>query len=98
MAAGKGRRRSLRLVLKSCDLALALPKFDVMTVNQVLGVLFRGVVIGTKQLDRSDEAPVDANDIGSVFRHGRLLIRKVPDKEQESASGSVHFGPLFTIC
>jgi hypothetical protein len=77
-------------VLKSADPTLGLPKFDVMTVNQVFGVLFRGAVVGTRQADRSNEAPVD-DDVGSVFRH-RALNFAGPDKEQNSARGSVHFG------
>jgi hypothetical protein len=62
----------LRPVLKSRDPALALPKFDVVSVNQVFGVLSGDVIIGTEQLDRSDEAPRGADDIGSVVRHRAL--------------------------
>ena len=54
--------------------AVALPKFYVVTVNELLGVFLRGGVIGTKKLDRSDEVAVYANDIGSILRH--LVARR----------------------
>jgi hypothetical protein len=61
-----------RPVLKSRDPALALPKFDVVAVNQVFGVLSGGFIIGTEQLDRPDEAPLGGDDMGSAVRHRAL--------------------------
>jgi hypothetical protein len=81
-------------VLKSRDPTLGLPKFDVMTVNQVFGVLFRGAVVGTKQADRSDEAPVD-DDVGSVFRHRAL---KFAGSRQGTEFGARVCALWFFVC
>ena len=53
---------------------VALPKFYVMTVNEVVSVFLRGVIIGTKKFDRSNEVAIYTNDIGSILRH--LVARR----------------------
>jgi hypothetical protein len=57
----------LGLLANFCDLASVSPKLYVVT--EALGVFLCCVVIGTYQLDRSDDAPVGVNDFGSVLCH-----------------------------
>jgi hypothetical protein len=56
-------------VLEFGDLAGASPKLYVVTVTQALGVFFRDLVIGARQIDRPDDPPVNVNDIGSIIGH-----------------------------
>jgi hypothetical protein len=55
---------------------LALPKFYIVTVNEVLGVLFGRVIVGTKKLYRSDETAVLTNDVCSILGHGVSYHKK----------------------
>jgi hypothetical protein len=57
----------LRLVIELRYFAAVLPELYVVTINQVLGVFLRGVIIGTEQFDCSDNASVHTNDIGSIL-------------------------------
>jgi hypothetical protein len=57
----------LGLLANFCDLASVSPKLYVVT--EALGVFLCDVVIGTYQFDRSDDAPVGVNDIGSILCH-----------------------------
>jgi hypothetical protein len=52
---------------------LTPPKLDIMTIDEVLGVFFRGVVIGADKFDRSRELAVLANDVRSILSHCRTL-------------------------
>ena len=67
------RPRLFRLALEGCESPLALPKFHVVTINEVLGVFLGSFVIWTKQFDGSDEATISADDICSVVRHVTAL-------------------------
>jgi hypothetical protein len=46
-----------------------LPKLYVVTINEVSGELFGGVVVGAAKLDRSNEMTVRTNDICPVLYH-----------------------------
>lgn len=59
----------LRSRLERADFAVPLPKLDVVTVNEVLGVFFRGVIIGAKKFDSPRELAIHTNDIRAVFGH-----------------------------
>jgi hypothetical protein len=50
-------------VIELCYVAAALPKLYVVTINELLSVLFGRVIVRTKKLDRSDETTVYANDV-----------------------------------
>jgi hypothetical protein len=61
----------LRSVLKCRDFAVALPKLYVVTVYKLLGIFFRGLVVGAKNLDRPEEVAVHADDVCPIFGHLR---------------------------
>jgi hypothetical protein len=44
-------RASLRLALKGRDLTVAMPKFYVLTIDELPGVFFRGLVVGAYKPD-----------------------------------------------
>jgi len=71
--------------------ALALPKLDVVTVNELFGVFLRGVVVGTKNLYHSDEVAVRANDVSSILCHRIWYHPEVPVLEHKNPIASVHF-------
>jgi hypothetical protein len=58
-----------RGVLECVDFAGPLPKLHVVTVNEVLGVFVRGVIIGAKKFDSPHELAVHTNDIRPAFGH-----------------------------
>jgi hypothetical protein len=58
-----------RLVIELSYGPFALPKFYVVTVNEVLGVLFGRGIVGTKKLYRSDKTAVRPNDVCSILGH-----------------------------
>jgi hypothetical protein len=51
------------------DMAITLPKFDVVPANELPGVFFRGVVVRADQFDCPNKATVRTDDIGSIFCH-----------------------------
>lgn len=51
-----------------CDLATISPKLY-GGVAEAIGVFYRDVVIGTYQIDCSDDGPVGFNNIGSIICH-----------------------------
>src|ERR1700730_2218118 len=61
----------------------------VVTATQALGVFFRDLVIGARQIDRPDDAPVNVNDIGSIIGHSisqllhqtAALLMRMPEIE-----------------
>ena len=54
---------------ESIDPSLALPKLDVITINELLGVFFRDLVIRTQQRDGPYELAIHADDVGSILWH-----------------------------
>jgi hypothetical protein len=72
-------------VLEFGDLAGASPKLYVVTVTQALGVFFRDLVIGARQIDRPDDAPVNVNDIDSITGHSlhqpAAILLRMPEIE-----------------
>jgi hypothetical protein len=67
------------------NFAVALPKLDVVTVNELPGVLLRQVVIRTGKLDGTKEPTVYSDNERAIFSHLPALA---------SARG-VHFCSLF---
>jgi hypothetical protein len=55
----------LRLPVKASDLTVALPKLYVMTIDELLGVFCRGLIVRAHKLDCSEEMPVTADNINS---------------------------------
>jgi hypothetical protein len=49
-------------MLERLDFTLALPEFYVVTVNKILGVFLRGIVIGADKLDGADKTPILFDD------------------------------------
>jgi hypothetical protein len=60
-------------MLELLDFTACLPKLHVVTVDQVLGVLFRGVIVGADKLNRPDEVPIGADDVRAMLGHLRRL-------------------------
>jgi hypothetical protein len=58
-----------RLMLEFGDVALALPKLDMVTIHELLGVFFGGVVVGADKLDRPHELAVNTDNASSVLGH-----------------------------
>jgi hypothetical protein len=54
------------------DHATAIPKLYIVTINEAPGMFFRDLVGGAYQIDRSDDASVHINNIGSIICHLRL--------------------------
>jgi hypothetical protein len=54
------------------DQATAIPKLDVVTVDEAPGVFFRDLVTRTCQINRPDDATVHVNNIGSIICQLRL--------------------------
>jgi hypothetical protein len=73
-------------VLELRDQATAIPKLDVVTVNEAPGVFFRDPVAKTYQIDRANDAPVQINNIGSIIGQLRLDFpgADAPDGSGES--------------
>jgi hypothetical protein len=69
---------AIQRALKLRDVAVSLPKLYVVTVNELFGVFFGGVVIGTKKLYRSEEVAIAVNDIRSILRHCVQSAGSVP--------------------
>ncbi len=44
-------------MLERLDFAVKLPKFHVVTVNELSGALFRSGVVGAVQIDHSEKCP-----------------------------------------
>jgi len=76
-------------------LAIKLPEFDVMTIDETLCVFFCCYVVGANKLDRPEEMTVLANDICPVLCHLRvphliwgsqksLFVCSVPDSKRRS--------------
>src|SRR3954470_2107549 len=85
----------LRFVTQLGYLAIKLPEFDVMTIDETLCVFFCCYVVGANKLDRPDEMTVLANDICPVLCHLRvphlvwgsqksLFVCSVPDSKCRS--------------
>src|SRR5215204_5549701 len=62
----------LRFVTELGYLAIKLPEFDVMTIDETLSVFFCCYVVGANKLDRPEEMTVLANDICPVLCHLRV--------------------------
>jgi hypothetical protein len=62
------------------DLAVVLPKFDVMAVNELLGVFFGGVVVGADKLDCPEKTTFYPNNVCSISSHltGPFPVRELP--------------------
>src|SRR5882757_11212253 len=61
----------LRLAVKGRDLTVALPKFYVMTIDELPCVFFCGLVVGEHELDCPADTTVLVKDVRSIFRHLR---------------------------
>src|SRR5258708_4189728 len=70
------RGRLLRLAVKPRNPAVALPKFDVMSVDELLCGFNRSIVAGAIELNRPHEMAVVANDINSIVGHLRHPCRR----------------------
>ena len=71
-------------VLERPDFAVALPKLNLVAVNELLGIFLSGVIVGTKKLYRSDEVAVRANDVRPILCHRMPLLPEVPSMEDET--------------
>jgi hypothetical protein len=71
-------------VLKLRYVPLSLPKLDIVTINELLGIFFSDVIVGTKKLYRSDEVAVRANDVRPILCHRMPLLPEVPSMEHET--------------
>jgi hypothetical protein len=56
------------------DVAIALPKLYVVTINELPGVFFRGVIVGADEFDGPEKTAVRTDDIGSIFCHLQCAI------------------------
>jgi hypothetical protein len=65
--------------LEGRDFAIALPKFDVVTVNELPGVLLRRIVIRTDKFDCPKKPTVDSDNERPIFRHLRCRSHGFPD-------------------
>src|SRR6267378_2799419 len=61
----------LRLAVKGRDLTVALPKFYVMTIDELPCVFFCGLVVREHELDCPADMTVLVKDVRSIFRHLR---------------------------
>lgn len=57
----------LRLTVKGRDLTVALPKFYVMTIDELPGVFLRGLVVGAYKPDSPVDMTVLVKDQRSIF-------------------------------
>jgi hypothetical protein len=62
-------RASLRLALKGRDLTVAMPKFYVLTIDELPGVFFRGLVVGAYKPDCPADMTVLVKDVRSILGH-----------------------------
>jgi hypothetical protein len=74
-------------VIEPRYVAAALPKLYVVTINELLSVLFGRVIVRTKKLDRSDETTVYANDVRSVLCHRISSPSVFPGLDHERYDG-----------
>jgi hypothetical protein len=51
------------------DVAIALPKLYVVTINELPGVFLCGVIVGADKFDGPEKTAVRTDDIGSIFCH-----------------------------
>ena len=47
-------------------LTISLPKFDIMAVNELLGLLLGLIVVSAYQRDSLLKVPIGTNDIGAI--------------------------------
>ena len=92
-------RASLRLALKGRDLTVAMPKFYVLTIDELPGVFFRGLVVGAYKPDCAADMTVLVKDVHSIIGHLRhipleyvehrksLSVYSVPDSKPDSPFG-----------
>ena len=71
-------------MLKLRYVPLSLRKLDIVTINELLGIFFSDVIVGTKKLYRSDEVAVRANDVRPILCHRIPLLPEVPPMEHGS--------------
>jgi hypothetical protein len=84
---------SLKLSVEGRNLPAALPKFHVMAIDELPGVLFRSLIVGAYKRDCPADMTILVEDVRSIFGHsvpqpGNLsiteiepLVCKVPDSE-----------------
>jgi hypothetical protein len=65
--------------LEGRDFAVALPKLDIVTVNELPGVLRRRIVIRTDKFDGPKEPTVDSDNERPIFGHLRCRSHGLPD-------------------
>jgi hypothetical protein len=56
-------------MLEFGDAALALPKLYMVTIHELLGVFFGGVVVGADKLDGPHELAVNTDNASSILGH-----------------------------
>jgi hypothetical protein len=63
-------------VLERLDFTVALPKLNVVTVNELLGVLLRDFIVRADQFDCPEKPTIGPNNVRSIPDHLRSLLWK----------------------
>jgi hypothetical protein len=77
---------SLRLAVKGRDLTVAMPKFYVLTIDELPGVFFRGLVVGAYKPDCAADMTILVKDVHSIIGHLRSPREYIEHRKLLSAS------------